>query len=323
MRASKIPAVTADQMREVDRLMVEKYGIQMVQMMENAGANLARLVRQMLKSAVLGKRVIVAAGKGGNGGGGLVAARHLSNWGARATVLVESGKVPAGVSGLQFRALRHLPVETRTGDDALRWASHARADIVVDALIGYSLSGNPRGWASRMIRALNKRALPVVALDLPSGMDATTGALREPCIRATATLTLALPKTGLLRPGARGVVGSLYLADIGVPPALYRKMGLSVPSLFSRDTLIPLQKRALRGRRGGSNPPPGKECPVSPLPQPPRWPSRSTGFRTRGRTSGPSPCRTGSRRRSSDTPLRWAAPPASTSPVSTGRAPRS
>lgn len=71
----------------------------------------------------------------------------------------------------------------------------------------------------------------------------TTGAIYEPCIRATATLTLALPKTGLLRPGARGVVGSLYLADIGVPPALYREMGLSVPPLFSRDTLIPLGNR--------------------------------------------------------------------------------
>lgn len=240
MKASQIPSVTADQMREVDRLMVEKYGIQLVQMMENAGANLARLVLRMLKNSASGKRVIVAAGKGGNGGGGLVAARHLSNWGARVSVLVESRKALAGVPALQFRALHRLPVETRTGNGALRWASRSRADIVVDALIGYSLSENPRGWASKMIQALNRRALPVVALDLPSGMDATTGAIYEPCIRAIATLTLALPKTGLRRPEARPWVGALYLADIGVPPALYREMGLGVPPLFVRDTVVRL-----------------------------------------------------------------------------------
>lgn len=240
MRASQIPAVTADQMREVDRLMVEKYGIQLVQMMENAGVNLARLVRQMLKNSVSGKRIIVAAGKGNNGGGGLVAARHLCNWGARVTVLVENRQNFSGVPEIQHRALKGLPVEQKTSEEAIRHARRARSDAVVDALIGYGLSGNPRGWAACMIEAINSRPRAVFALDVPSGLDANTGEPREPCIRAKATLTLALPKTGLVRPEARPWVGALYLADIGVPPVLYRKMGLGVPSLFTQNTIVHL-----------------------------------------------------------------------------------
>ncbi len=77
-------------MREVDRLMIEKYRIQMIQMMENAGLNLAKLVRKFLKNSVVGKHLLIANGKGGNEGGGLVAARHLYNWGAKVTVLIEA-----------------------------------------------------------------------------------------------------------------------------------------------------------------------------------------------------------------------------------------
>jgi NAD(P)H-hydrate epimerase len=114
----------------------------------------------------------------------------------------------------------------------------AQADLILDAIIGYGLTGNPRGEAARWIRQANEAHRPILALDAPSGLNTTTGSAGEPCIRATATLTLALPKVGLLSQDARPVVGDLYLADIGVPPELYRKLGLEISPLFEEDTII-------------------------------------------------------------------------------------
>jgi len=81
---------------------------------------------------------------------------------------------------------------------------------------------------------------PILALDAPSGLDSTTGQLADPCIRATATLTLALPKVGLLSETAREVVGELFLADIGVPRKLYASLGLRVPALFGVGPILRL-----------------------------------------------------------------------------------
>lgn len=115
-------------------------------------------------------------------------------------------------------------------------------DLVIDALIGYGLGGAPRGAAAALIRAANEQAAPVLSLDLPSGLDATTGEAYEPTIRASATLTLALPKTGLLAPGAAEWTGELYLADIGIPAEVYREpgLGLEVGPLFARQEILRL-----------------------------------------------------------------------------------
>lgn len=235
-----LPTVTADEMREVDRLMIHKYGIELIQMMENAGRNLADLATGFLGSSAGGKRVIVASGKGNNGGGGLAAARHLSNWGAKVTVLVPGAAAFSGVSKHQWEILARLPVETIVGADAEALLNSADSDLVIDALVGYSLSGNPRGWLRNIIKAINGLDVPVMALDVPSGLDATTGKVFEPCIEASATMTLALPKTGLLEKEARRVTGTLYLADIGVPAALYEQMGLVVGPVFSERRIVKL-----------------------------------------------------------------------------------
>ncbi len=235
-----VPAISADQMREVDRLMIEVYGITLLQMMERAGAHLADLARTMLGGEVAEQRVFVAAGRGNNGGGGLVAARHLSNWGGRVTVAIERETSLTGAPAGHWRSLTHLPVDRKSGDDAVQ-ALQVRPDLVIDALIGYGLRGSPRGWTAEMIRTINEGNIPVLALDVPSGLDATTGVPAEPCMRARATMTLALPKTGLLAPNASALVGDLHLADIGVPPSLYRRLGLEVGPIFARQAVIRLR----------------------------------------------------------------------------------
>ena len=112
--------------------------------------------------------------------------------------------------------------------------------MVVDALIGYGLTGNPRPAVAERIERANAAGCPILALDTPSGLDVNTGVPSHPCVRANATLTLALPKIGLLAETARSYVGRLYLADIGVPPELYQQMGLSVPPVFAAEEVVAL-----------------------------------------------------------------------------------
>ncbi|MGD8583856.1 MAG: NAD(P)H-hydrate epimerase [Chloroflexota bacterium] len=233
-----LPALTTEQIVEVDRLMIEEYGILLIQMMENAGRSLAEMARRMLGGRLTERRVVVLCGRGNNGGGGMVAARHLHNRGA--TVSAKLIGDPTGlkeIPGHQWDILQMMAL-TQADDPDL-----GQVDLIVDAIIGYGLQGNPRGVAAEWIRRANEFGRPVLALDAPSGLDTTTGAVGEPCIKARATLTLALPKVGLLSPGAAGVVGQLYVADIGVPPELYGRLGLEVGPLFKDDVIVGLPRQ--------------------------------------------------------------------------------
>jgi NAD(P)H-hydrate epimerase len=232
-----IPAITANQMREVDRLMIENFGIELIQMMENAGRSLAALSRQLFFNGdPSGKTVLVLVGRGGNGGGGLVAGRHLHNWGAH--VHVYTTRSPSefiDVPGHQFEILSKLGVPI-TFDVNLD--DFPDSDLILDAVIGYSLRGSPRDQAANLIRVANKSQIPILSLDVPSGMDATSGDVYDPHIRASATLTLALPKCGLIKDHAKDIIGALYLADISVPPELYENIGLSVGPIFKESGIV-------------------------------------------------------------------------------------
>ena len=191
-----IPFLTTGQMREVDRAMIEDYEILLIQMMENAGRNLAHLSRRrFLNGNPIGRSVIVLAGTGGNGGGGLVCARRLHNWGANVEVLVTS--VPAQFTAVphhQLNILKKMHISIGVAGEGVHLPP---ADLIIDAIIGYSLDGAPTGPAAALIRAANAHGAPILALDAPSGVDTTSGSAFEPAIHATATLTLALPKEGL------------------------------------------------------------------------------------------------------------------------------
>ncbi len=238
--ATTTPYVTTDQMIEVDRAMIEDYGIDLVRMMENAGRALAHLARaRFLAGDPQGRHVVVLAGTGGNGGGVLVAARRLHNYGAQVTALVTK---PDGwltpVARDQLAILRNMGVTIGGADDA---GHVATADVVLDGLIGYSLRGAPRDAAAVLIRWANEQKAPVLSLDAPSGIDATTGMVFDPVVDATATMTLALPKEGLRNAGIERNVGELYLADISVPPELYERfLGIKVPPVFAKSDIVRL-----------------------------------------------------------------------------------
>ena len=240
-----VPAVTSVEMAAVDQAMVEDYGIDLIQMMENAGRALAALARdRFLDGDPRGKTVTVLAGSGGNGGGALVAGRRLHGWGATIrTVLAHEPDHFATVPAKQLAILRTLGVEVVSSKQLMATPDSPTPDLVIDGVIGYGLRGAPHGGAEALIRWSGSAGAPILALDVPSGMDATSGDVQESTVRATATLTLALPKTGLVSGRARAHVGELYLADIGVPRRLYSEIHLPDPgALFAKGDLLRLTR---------------------------------------------------------------------------------
>ena len=241
----EVPAVTAAQMREVDRIAIEELGLGILQMMENAGRNLAESVFDMLGEAR--GRVAILAGSGGNGGGGICCARHLHNRGFDVRLVLD--REPSMLTGAARDQLHILqtvglqPLGSAEAEDALR-----RSDIVVDALIGYGLHGSPRRGTAELIELCNRRAARVLSLDVPSGLNATSGEAPGPVVAPERTMTLALPKTGL-----QGVAGELYLADIGIPPEVYRRLGLSFSPIFRECYWVRLSSQVrASGRRGNA-----------------------------------------------------------------------
>lgn len=236
----QIPAITADQMREVDHQAFDRCGVPGISLMEVAGRAVAEETRLMLGGDPRGKRVVVLAGPGGNGGDGYVAARHLHGWGA--VVAVWTSHPPDHTSGATATNREAweclgpiMELSASNGEVTL-----PAADIVIDALLGFGVGGAPHGDTARLIRATNDASAQVLAVDLPSGLDADTGTPYSPCIRAARTLTLGLPKVGMFAPAARDVCGEIVVADIGMPREAYEAAGITVPPIFARGSRIPL-----------------------------------------------------------------------------------
>jgi NAD(P)H-hydrate epimerase len=248
-RASSIPTVTAAEMAEVDGLAVYEFGIDILQMMEQAGSHLAELVRAELGGDLRGRRIVVAVGPGNNGGGGLAAARHLANRGASVRVILARPVNRLSDAGRhQLATLLQMSVECcvaiyDVADDELD-REFASADAVVDAILGYRGSGPPHDGVAWLVDRVARASVPVISLDLPSGVDADSGEAAGAAVTATATLTLALPKPGLFRAQGPDRAGRVYLGDLGIPAALYRRLGLEPGLSFADGRIIRLETDA-------------------------------------------------------------------------------
>ncbi len=225
-----VTAVTADEMRDVDRVAVEDVGLQLLQMMENAGRVLAWHVRD-----VGPEEAVVVAGNGGNGGGGMVCARHLANRDVPVRVVLDrSSDDLTGVAAHQHAILSEMGVPVYTAKAPLTDSEDSR--VVVDALIGYGLSGDVRPPADEIIEFVNGQPDPIVSLDVPSGLNATTGDSLGPVVRPDRTVTLALPKTGL-----DSVTGPVFLADISIPATVYDRLDIAYDCPFDDRDWIRLE----------------------------------------------------------------------------------
>jgi NAD(P)H-hydrate epimerase len=248
--------VTAAQMRALDREVIERIGVPGVALMESAGRAVVEVLAAL--RAPRGTRYVVFAGPGNNGGDGYVVARHLYDRGAEVQVIrcVPEARV-SGDARVHYGACQRTGVEVLDGTappslaDAVR--ATAEADVVVDALLGTGLTRNVDGLLAEAIAAINRHRGVVVAVDIPSGLDADRGVPLGICVRAHHTVTLGLPKVGLCSAPGFTQVGRLHVADIGIPERLARAAGISA-ELLGDEVLAPVHAApdpmAHKGARG-------------------------------------------------------------------------
>jgi|TARA_Y100000310_G_scaffold100319_1_gene98183 NAD(P)H-hydrate epimerase len=201
---------TATEVAELDRYTVEDLGIDLKQLMEIAGMRSAEIAVEMLPKDEIGI-VAVLAGPGGNGGDALVCAKWLKLWGHEPYILLSHER-----EKLKPVTTHQLAIWEHFGSAVVE-ELHTEVDLIVDGLLGYSLSGDPRGHAAELIDWANDTNKPILALDIPSGMDATTGEIRQPCIKAKKTAVYGVLKEGLMIDGASEYTGDIHLIDIGFP----------------------------------------------------------------------------------------------------------
>ena len=217
-------ALTRDQIRRFDRIAIERLGVPGVVLMENAGRNAADTIQQFLDGAVASKKIAIVAGAGNNGGDGYVIARHLAIRGAMVTTfLVCPPEKISGDAAVNLEILRRCGCDVRqVAPDSLKNLGKVLADfdLVVDAVGGTGISGVLRGDIAAAVEAINESGRPVVAVDIPTGLDCDSGKVSGPAVKASLTVTFVAWKKGFDTPGAEKYTGKVVVADIGIPPEI-------------------------------------------------------------------------------------------------------
>lgn len=238
---------TAAEMRKIDQIATQTFGIPGVVLMENAGVEIERKISDVLGEPE-NKMICVFAGKGNNGGDGFVAARHLHNQGAKVKVFLLCSK-----EMITGDAKINLDIISRMGLDILEVGSSRDwdkvkfvvtfADCLIDALLGTGFQGEVKGEMAEAIEIINQAGKLVVSIDAPSGVDLDNGQVRGVAVKATHTVTFVLPKPGLIiYPGA-DYVGKLTIADIGIP------IRILTDNSIKQNVITPSSVRELLGKR--------------------------------------------------------------------------
>jgi len=230
-----VPAVNTEEMREIDRIAIQETGPNLFQMMENAGRNLAMLAIEILGHHWEKANIVILAGTGGNGGGGICAGRHLENRNAKVNLCMTNPDKLADTPKYQLHVYQHANGRILQQQQLFR----TPCDLVIDAIFGYGLTSEPGGKAKELIAWANSKNVPKISLDVPSGVHATNGRTPGIYIQPEFTLTLALPKTGLLPK----LTGGLYLADIGIPVQTFIRIGINYTYPFDKSFMIKLRQR--------------------------------------------------------------------------------
>ena len=227
-------ACTREQVRELDRRAMEECSLPGVVLMENAGRGAAEVAAEMLgvpagspALSVAGKSVVIFCGKGNNGGDGFVVGRHLHNRGAKVEFVLACAAeeidpwTDAGIN-LRIAQIMGLHLHIASAEDGRFEAAglERAADLIVDALLGTGLTGDVREPYLSLIRLINAADKPVLAIDIPSGLDCDTGRILRAAVRATRTATFVLPKIGFTLAEGPAHVGQVTVVDIGVPKEL-------------------------------------------------------------------------------------------------------
>jgi NAD(P)H-hydrate epimerase len=212
--------LTRRQVREVDRLAIETYGVPGIVLMENAARGAAEVAWAMLERRA-GQNVTIVCGGGNNGGDGLAIARHLHNRGANVQILLAIDPVKyVGDAAINWGIVRAMGLEVAGTEEAAELIGPFGASLVIDALFGTGLTQPPRADAQTLIQRMNGSELPILSIDLPSGLDCDSGEPLEACVRATQTVTFVAEKAGFANPESREFTGDITVSDIGCPREL-------------------------------------------------------------------------------------------------------
>ncbi len=247
--------LTADQMREADRRTIQDIGIPSLVLMENAGRQAVAAMESLFQD-LTDRRVAVLSGKGNNGGDGFVVARTLSQRGIDVSVFLV-GRVAEvkGDARINIEILGRLGVTVVEIADESAWELHfseiSQHSLIVDALFGTGLKSALSGIYETILADVNGSGIPVVAIDLPSGMSADTSDLLGDCIEATMTVMLGAPKLPLVMPPAEQKAGEVVIADIGIPAGVIESIEGSRIELMTRDQMRGLiSPRAVDAHKG-------------------------------------------------------------------------
>lgn len=214
----RVQALTREQCREIDRIATEELRIPGLLLMENAAIGIAAAAQELGAGRGL---VVVVCGPGNNGGDGLAAARHLANRGADVRVQLA---LPADAYRDGSDAATNLAIARAMGIPILENLDLSRPALVIDALLGTGLVRDIREPFRTAVAAINGAGCPVLAVDLPSGLDANSGEARGGAVRATVTATMVAPKVGFARKDGPLHVGRVVVVDIGVPPSVVERV---------------------------------------------------------------------------------------------------
>lgn len=241
---------TSQQMREMDRRTIEDYGLPSLVLMENAGRAVADAAWELLPED--GGRVLILAGKGNNGGDGFVAARHLMAVGVEVAVMLfaklDDLNGDAAINALYAQKIGVMVVEEP--DDETLVGAIELADVIIDGLLGTGLSGEVRGRLREVIDLLDFAAAPIIAIDIPSGLDADTGKVLGVAVEADVTCTFGLAKPGLVQYPGKAHVGELSVVDIQLPPAILDDPALETYLTEASDCLAMLPARPPDAHKG-------------------------------------------------------------------------
>ncbi len=246
--------LTSRQMKEIDRRTIEEIGIPGPVLMENAGLQIFR-VMQALFPGLRNERIVIIAGKGNNGGDGLVVARHLKNHGAAPlVVLLTSRDKVGGDAALNLRIAEKIGVQIKEADALPDWKKQRRtlreATVIVDAIFGTGLDKPAAGIYAAAIKDINSAKGFKLAVDIPSGLSSDCPDIIGPAVRADLTVALATPKIAHVLPPAEESVGDLFVADISIPTHLWNAPELKLDLLEKRDLLPAFTMRRKNSHKG-------------------------------------------------------------------------
>lgn len=246
---------TAEQMQGFDRVAIKKFGVPGIILMENAGRACADAIVQHFGN-VSGKRVLVVCGKGNNGGDGFVIARHLANCNAQAHVmLLGKQRDMKGDARVNLNILFKIASSKSSGitfqetTTVGALSKIAPPDLVVDAIFGTGFSGEVHGLHRKVIEWINASHSTIVSVDIASGVDGSTGIVRNVAVRADLTVTMALPKIGHYVGAGRDHTGSLRVADIGIPRVAITAGSSAVWYVGREDVALLLPRRSQRAHK--------------------------------------------------------------------------